>query len=81
MPATLVLQQRGINQPQDEKGDVMSAPDTNIDKQEKRHRPSLLGIGVAVAVGLLMLAAVVGTGMGSIDDAGPTTVPAPVADQ
>ncbi|MGC8202927.1 hypothetical protein ACP2AV_09510 [Aliiroseovarius sp. PTFE2010] len=59
----------------------MSAPNTNIEKQEKRHKPSLMGIGIAVAIGLLMLAAVLGTGMSSIDEDTPTTVPAPVSDQ
>ncbi|QBF31281.1 hypothetical protein [Thalassococcus sp. S3] len=33
----------------------MSAPDTNIEKQERRHAPSLLGIGAAVVFGLAML--------------------------
>ncbi|WP_187428721.1 hypothetical protein ROLI_011730 [Roseobacter fucihabitans] len=32
----------------------MSAPDTNIDRQTKRHWPAFLGIGVALFVGVLM---------------------------
>ncbi len=35
----------------------MSAPDTNIEKQERRHKPSLLGIrGILVIVALLTIA-------------------------
>ncbi|MBS0123576.1 hypothetical protein [Thetidibacter halocola] len=34
----------------------MSAPDTNLDKQTRRHRPALAGIALAVAVAGLMLA-------------------------
>jgi hypothetical protein len=34
----------------------MSAPDTNIKKQEKQHKPSLWGIKGAMAFGLLMIA-------------------------
>ena len=33
----------------------MSAPDTNVKKQERRHKPSLLGIKGAMIFGLLML--------------------------
>lgn len=33
----------------------MSAPDTNIDKQEKQHKPALLGIRGAVVFGVLMV--------------------------
>ncbi|SFR19921.1 hypothetical protein [Poseidonocella sedimentorum] len=33
----------------------MSAPDTNIHKQEKRHSPALIGILIAAGFGLLML--------------------------
>lgn len=32
----------------------MSAPDTNIDKQTKRHWPSILGIVVALGLGVLI---------------------------
>lgn len=31
----------------------MSAPDTNTEKQAKRHRPALIGIAIAVAVGVI----------------------------
>lgn len=34
----------------------MSAPNTNIKKQEKRHAPSLFGIGIAVAFAAILLA-------------------------
>lgn len=37
----------------------MSAPDTNIEKQEKRHRPSLFGTKGALVIGGLILVAVV----------------------
>ncbi len=34
----------------------MSAPDTNVEKQERRHKPSLLGIkGVMIFVALLLI--------------------------
>ena len=34
----------------------MSAPDTNVEKQERRHKPALLGIrGVLVIVALLTI--------------------------
>ncbi|MEQ6203619.1 hypothetical protein ABMC88_11250 [Sulfitobacter sp. HNIBRBA2951] len=33
----------------------MSAPDTNIEKQEAEHRPSLVGIRGALAFGALMM--------------------------
>lgn len=32
----------------------MSAPDTNIDKQTKRHWPAILGIVVALGLGVLI---------------------------
>lgn len=34
----------------------MSAPDTDIEKQEKRHKPSLVGMGAAVAFAGVLLA-------------------------
>lgn len=34
----------------------MSAPDTNVEKQEKRHKPALLGIRAAMIFGALMMA-------------------------
>jgi hypothetical protein len=33
----------------------MSAPDTNIEKQEKRHKPALMGIKGAIGFGVLMV--------------------------
>lgn len=41
----------------------MSAPDTNVNKQEKRHRPSLWGIKGAMIFGILMLLGVIGFNM------------------
>ncbi|MEH6644148.1 hypothetical protein [Sulfitobacter sp.] len=38
----------------------MSAPDTNIDKQEKHHRTSLWGARGAMAFGVLIMIGVVG---------------------
>ena len=53
----------------------MSAPDTNTTKQAKRHKPSLLGISLAVIVaGLLliwMLSRVLVTGEETSDQAAP----------
>ncbi|APE43081.1 hypothetical protein BOO69_06385 [Sulfitobacter alexandrii] len=37
----------------------MSAPDTNVDKQEERHKPALLGIKGAMLFGVLMLLIIV----------------------
>lgn len=39
----------------------MSAPDTNIDKQTKRHWPSILGIVVALGLGVLIGLWIAGT--------------------
>ncbi|MGR3271287.1 hypothetical protein DU478_04705 [Thalassococcus profundi] len=40
----------------------MSAPDTNVKKQEKAHKPSLLGIkGVLVFAGVLLAGLIVWT--------------------
>lgn len=41
----------------------MSAPDTNTDTLEKRHRPALLGIKGAMVFGALMLLGLVGFNM------------------
>ena len=41
----------------------MSAPDTNTDTQEKRHRPSLLGIRGAIIFGALMMIGLLGFNM------------------
>lgn len=37
----------------------MSAPDTNVKKQEKEHRPALLGIKGALIFGAIMLLLIV----------------------
>lgn len=37
----------------------MSAPDTNIEKQKERHRPSLAGMAIAAAFGVAMIAVLV----------------------
>lgn len=67
----------------------MSAPDTNTKKQAKRHKPSLLGISLAVIVASLlliwMLTRVMVTGEDTGDQAAPTvtgeeTAPAQVED-
>jgi hypothetical protein len=34
---------------------IMSAPDTNIDTQEKQHKPALLGIMAAMVFGVMMV--------------------------
>jgi|AntRauMFilla1563_2_1112583.scaffolds.fasta_scaffold165712_1 hypothetical protein len=54
----------------------MSAPDTNIAKQEKNHRPSLIGIKGALMFCLLALLAVVGFNLINADD----SIPAGIAD-
>lgn len=35
----------------------MSAPETNIEKQQNRHKPALIGIGGAVTAALILLGA------------------------
>lgn len=56
----------------------MTAPDTNTTKQAKRHKPSLLGISIAVIVaGILliwMLTRVLVTGEDTGDQAAPTVI-------
>lgn len=48
------------------KGEVsMSAPDTNVEKQEKNHRPSLIGIKGAITFGILMLLAIIAYSLSS----------------
>ncbi|QFT60328.1 hypothetical protein FIU94_15980 [Sulfitobacter sp. THAF37] len=37
----------------------MSPPDTNVDKQEERHKPALLGIKGAMLFGVLMVLIVI----------------------
>lgn len=34
----------------------MSAPETNVEKQKKRHRAPLVGIALAVAAGVIFMA-------------------------
>lgn len=36
----------------------MTAPDTTLEREERRHAPALLGIALAVLVGLVMGAAI-----------------------
>ena len=55
----------------------MSAPDTNIEKQERQHKPSLWGIKLAAAVGVLMLIAIVGGAFSNAE--GPDAEPAAAA--
>lgn len=59
----------------------MSAPDTNIERQTKRHGGSVWGIAFAVLVGLAMGAAITFTALSG--DENPADVPtaaAPAAD-
>lgn len=46
----------------------MSAPKTNVEKQTRRHRPALIGIAVAVVLGVLFFLLNVNS---AVDDAGP----------
>lgn len=46
----------------------MSAPDTNIEKQKKRHRPPLIGIASAVIFGVGMLIILGFFVLGNADD-------------
>ena len=55
----------------------MSAPDTNIEKQERQHKPSLWGIKLAAAAGVLMLIAIVGGAFSNAE--GPDAEPAAAA--
>lgn len=54
----------------------MSAPDTNIDKQEKQHKPALIGIRGAAVFGVLMILAMLFFVIdnGRDDDATPAAV-------
>tara|TARA_R110002020_G_scaffold58546_1_gene160466 strand:+ start:555 stop:830 length:276 start_codon:yes stop_codon:yes gene_type:complete len=58
----------------------MSAPDTNVEKQERNHKPALLGIkGVLIVVALLAIAAIFYTSI-SRSESGAQDVPvAPAA--
>jgi hypothetical protein len=44
----------------------MSAPDTNMKKQKRRHKPALIGIGAAVLFGIAMM---IGLGFFVVDNA------------
>lgn len=61
----------------------MSAPDTNTEKEEKRHKPSLLGIrGVLVFVAILLIGWLVwvfAAGVGD-EDQNPTEDSAPTSE-
>ncbi len=37
----------------------MTAPDTNVEKQQRRHRPSLIGMSVAAAIVAIVFIALV----------------------
>ncbi|MGR3512025.1 MAG: hypothetical protein ACU0GG_04620 [Paracoccaceae bacterium] len=41
----------------------MSAPNTNIEKQQRRHRPALIGISVAAAFAALVFLLNIGSGV------------------
>ena len=43
----------------------MSAPDTNIEKQTKRHRPALWAIGAVIVFGAIVFLSMVST---AVDD-------------
>lgn len=51
-----------------ERNKTMSAPSTNVERETKRHAPSLLGIGLAVLVGLVMGAAITFTAIERSDE-------------
>ncbi|WP_370400455.1 hypothetical protein [Sulfitobacter sp. JB4-11] len=60
----------------------MSAPDTNIDKQTRRHKAPLLGIGiVAIFAGALFLALTGWTLTGGEEDEGVDAVVPVATDQ
>lgn len=46
----------------------MSAPETNVKKQARRHRPALIGIALAVVFGVLFFLFDVGS---AVDDEAP----------
>jgi hypothetical protein len=45
----------------------MSAPDTEVQKQKSRHRPALIGIGVAVAFAALVFLLNINSGVDAED--------------
>lgn len=55
---------------------IMSASDTQIEKQTKRHKPSLLGIGAAVALALVAGVVFVFGGFGTDEDQATSSEPA-----
>lgn len=55
----------------------MSAPQTNVEKQARRHKGPLVGIAVAILAALVALVAV---GMFSSTDDAPEAVPAQTVD-
>jgi hypothetical protein len=58
----------------------MSAPDTNVEKQARRHKPALYGIALAVLVAVVaIIVFATSDGLNPADQAAPATVPA--ADQ
>lgn len=46
----------------------MSSPDTNVQKQRRRHRAALIGIFVAVLFGVLMFGLMSGNAIDATDD-------------
>ncbi|WP_224816396.1 hypothetical protein [Hasllibacter sp. MH4015] len=59
----------------------MSAPDTNIERQTKRHTPSIWGISIAlIAAAIAAVFFMMWTGTEGEDQAAPAAVPA-VSDQ
>lgn len=57
----------------------MSAPDTNVERQEKQHRPSLIGIKGAMIFGALMLIVIMTFALMRSADNGATAYEAPAA--
>jgi hypothetical protein len=56
----------------------MSAPDTNLEKQEKRHAGPLIGIGAGVIFAAILLFAFLTMQVDPVEDGGPE-VPAAVS--
>lgn len=50
----------------------MSAPQTNIEKQKRRHSPALIGMGIAAVVVFLVVLLVVPQDLNEEDDAAAT---------
>lgn len=57
----------------------MSAPDTNLESQKKRHKPSLWGIGAAGAFGVAMLLVIVFVSVGANEQVAEDGVPTDTA--